>query len=73
VQFAEAVSAPAQWARQSAEIRSNAPQFLIGVAMDMKFDHLLQLKKLLSFQPSGIALSAAYPLVAIETIRLRPL
>jgi hypothetical protein len=39
--------------------------------MDTKFDHLLQLKKLLSFQPSGIALSAAYLLVAIETIRLR--
>jgi hypothetical protein len=47
VQFAEVVSAPAQWAKQSAEIRLSAQQFRTGVPMAMKFVHHLQLKKLL--------------------------
>jgi hypothetical protein len=42
VQFAVAVSALAQWAKQSAVIRLSAQQFHTGVPMDMKSDHLLQ-------------------------------
>jgi hypothetical protein len=47
VQFAEAVSALAQWARQNAVIRLSALPFHIGVQITMKFVPHLQLKKLL--------------------------
>jgi hypothetical protein len=46
VQFAEVVSALAQWAKPSAEIKLSAQRFRTGVPMAMKFVHLLQLKKL---------------------------
>jgi hypothetical protein len=47
VQFAEVVSALAQWAKLNAEIRLNALPFHIGAAMDTKFAPHLLLKRLL--------------------------
>jgi len=46
VLFVEVVSVPAQWARQSAEIRLSAQQFHTGAAKDMKSAHHLQSKRL---------------------------
>jgi hypothetical protein len=68
VQFAEVVLAPAQWVRQSAAIQSHVLMFHIGVQMDMKFAHLLPLKKQLLFQLSGIAQSVVTQQVVIATI-----
>jgi hypothetical protein len=68
VQFAEVVSAPAQWAKQSVAIRLNAPQFHTGAQMAMKSDHHLQLKRPLRFLRNGIAQSADSQLVAIAPI-----
>jgi hypothetical protein len=47
VQFAEVVSALAQWAKLNAGIRLNALPFPTGAAMDTKFVPHLLLKKLL--------------------------
>jgi hypothetical protein len=73
VQFVEVVSALAQWARLSAEIRLNVQRFLTGVEMATKSVHPLQLKRLLLSQLSGTVQSADYLPVAIATIHLAPL
>jgi hypothetical protein len=68
----EVVSVPAQWARQSAEIRSSAQQFHTGAVKDMKSDHHLQSKRLSLFQQSGIAQSVVFLLAVIATIHRVP-
>jgi hypothetical protein len=68
VQFEEVASAQAQWAKPSAEIRSNAQRFHIGVPMATKYVHHLQSKRQLLFQLNGIALSVVFQQVAIATI-----
>jgi hypothetical protein len=70
VQFAEAESAPDQWARQSAAIPSLVRMFLTGAQMAMKCVHHLQSKKLLLFQLNGIAQSVVTQQDEIATIHL---
>jgi hypothetical protein len=70
VQFAEAESAPAQWARQSVAIQSLVHMFHTGVQMATKFVHHLLSKRQLLFQLNGIAQSAVTQQVAIATIHL---
>jgi hypothetical protein len=70
VQFAEVVSAPAQWAKRSVAIQSLAHTFHTGVQEDMKSVHHLLLKKQLLFQLNGIAQSVVTQQVAIATTHL---